>query len=62
MCAWCALNRNKAIHDDLVEVRLLPKSEWRGRACILPKVEPSESTNVMATGQVVASFVASDVK
>ena len=35
---WCALNRTKAIHDDLVEVRLLPKSEWRGRASILPKV------------------------
>ena len=65
MCVWCALNRNKAIHDDLVEVRLLPKSEWRGRASILSKVarlRTSESTNVMATGQVVASFVASDVK
>ena len=38
MGVWCALNRNKVIHDDLVEVRLLPKSEWRGRASILPKV------------------------
>ncbi|KAL5481237.1 hypothetical protein EMCRGX_G021367 [Ephydatia muelleri] len=50
-------NRNRAIHDDLVAVRLLPKSEWRGRGSILPQDGDdgaSESADVMATGQVVA--------
>ena len=76
MCVWCALNRNRAIHDDLVAVRLLPRSEWRGRASILPQdggtEDPSVGTDAMATGQVVAilerkpreyvaSFVVSDV-
>ena len=54
---WCALYRNRAIHDDLVAVRLLPKSEWRGRGSILPQDGDdgaSESADVMATGQVVA--------
>ena len=56
-CVWCALNRNRAIHDDLVAVRLLPKSEWRGRGSILPQDgedDVSEFAHVMATGQVVA--------
>ena len=55
----CAPNRNRAIHDDVVAVRLLPKSEWRGRGSILPQDgdevdNRSVCTDVMATGQVVA--------
>lgn len=52
-------SRNRAIHDDLVAVRLLPESEWKGRGNILSQDEEDDrdlsgGSDVMATGQVIA--------
>ncbi|XP_077988799.1 DIS3-like exonuclease 1 [Glandiceps talaboti] len=53
------VNRNRAVHGDIVAVELLPKSEWKGRCTAITEAAEgtqtgdSEISNVMPTGRVV---------
>lgn len=63
-------HRNRAIHSDLVAVRLLPRSQWRARTNALPLAEGQKAANsegevdsgchTMATGQVVGILERAD--
>ena len=41
------LHRNRAIHGDIVVVRLLPRSEWKSRSNALPH-SPTDSDNTQS--------------
>ena len=45
--------RNRAIHDDKVVMRVLPRSEWRGGSTALPSSQSGGEGEAMVTGAVV---------
>lgn len=67
---WCRYFRNRAIHDDLVAIKLFPKSQWRSHNNALPTEEGQKSeeaegvvegtSKVMPTGMVIGILQRAD--